>query len=220
MVSDAPIPYARRNDWKALVLRDGEAIVKDYRGVRYPHLVLGKLFLDCEEAALRQLDGVRGVPRFLGRPHPLAIRIEAVPGTPLERMRKHERISEALLADLKRVFAEMHARGVAHGDAHMKNLLADGDSAYVIDFATAWACGRFPLLDPLVFPWITELDRLRLFKVEDAFFGRGESPRMFLLYRMLKRLNRKKKRRYRHEAEKAAPGHTPPPRDGGARGLL
>ncbi|MCU0724939.1 MAG: hypothetical protein MUE73_03990 [Planctomycetes bacterium] len=199
MAPDAVIPYARRNDWKARISRDGDTVVKDYRGVRYPHLVLGKLFLDDEETALRRLAGVRGVPRFLGRPNPLAIRIEAVPGTPVEKMRKRERVSEAFLEDLRRVFSEMHERGVAHGDAHMKNILAAGDAAFVIDFATAWVRGRFPLLDPVVFPRLARLDDLRVFKVEDAFFHRGEPPRMFFLYRLLKRVNRKKKRRYRHE---------------------
>ena len=160
------------------------------------------------------------MPRFLGRPHPLAIRIEAVPGTPVERMRKRETVSEAFLADLKRVFREMHDRGVAHGDAHMKNILAEGDSAYLIDFSTAWVAGRFPLLDPLCFGKLAALDDLRLFKVERSFFDRGEPPRMFLLYRLLKRTKRNKKRRYRHEAPKAAAGNPAPAGHGGAGGVL
>jgi predicted Ser/Thr protein kinase len=175
--------YPRRNRWKARIEISSGTV------------------LDWEEAALRRLEGVRGVPRFVARPHALALRMAEVPGVPLQHLRRSGgTFSRACFEDLRRLVAEIHDRGVAHGDAHMKNVLVHGDAAYLIDFATAYVRGRFPVLDGFLFRRYRMLDGNRLFRIEQKFFGTGTAPRMFFLYRAAKALGRHRKRRYRDEA--------------------
>ncbi|MBW2104193.1 MAG: phosphotransferase, partial [Deltaproteobacteria bacterium] len=161
--SHAALPYAPRNRWKPD--RQGDAIVKDYGRRSLLVRAFGRLCLRWEEAALRRLEGIEGIPAFLGRPTPDSLKMGAVPGEPLAK-RKRGELSEAFLRNLATLFDLMHQRGVAHGDAHKRNILADGERPYLVDFSTAYVRGRLPLLDEYVFRCFVSLDLERLYKVE------------------------------------------------------
>jgi len=184
--------YSPRNWWKPELRIEGDCVVKDYRRNAFPARWFGRFCLHCEEVALRRLAGVEGVPVFVGRPTPYVLHISLVPGVPLARKQPGQ-VSQVFLQNLTALFDRIHERGVAHGDAHKRNILVDGDNAYLIDFSTAHVQGRFPVLDNWVFSCVTLLDRERLYKVEKKFFGTGTPPRMFWLYRAAKAFRRKKR---------------------------
>ena len=180
------VPYCPRNVWKAFVRRDGETITKEYGGAPFIPRLFGRLSLSWEEAALRRLEGMPGVPALIDRSSPYAIRISAVRGRPLDEMKIGE-VSESCFSDLLSLIHRIHERGVAHGDLHQRNILVDQDRPSVIDFSTAYVKGRMPLFDGWIFRNMVLLDLERLYKVEKKFFDRGKPPRMFSLYRMIKR---------------------------------
>ena len=180
------VPYKPRNVWKALVRQEGEIITKEYSGAPFLPRLFGRISLSWEEAALTRLDGMPGVPALISRPTPHAIQISTVKGRPLDKMKKGE-LTESCFQRLVSLVHGIHNRGVAHGDLHQRNILVDQDQPSVIDFSTAYVEGRIPLLDGWILRKVILLDLERLYKVERKFFERGEPPRMFFLYRMIKR---------------------------------
>ena len=96
-------------------------------------------------------------------------------------------LSESCFKNLVSLIQDIHERGVAHGDLHQRNILVDQDRPAVIDFSTAYVEGRVPFLDGWILRDMILLDLERLYKVERRFFDRGDPPRMFFLYRMIKR---------------------------------
>ena len=129
---------------------------------------------------------MEGVPALIDRPSPYAIHISMLEGRPLDKMKSGE-LSESCFETLVSLVQGIHERGVAHGDLHQRNILVDHDRPSIIDFSTAYVKGRVPLLDGWILRNMILLDLERLYKVERRFFDRGESPRMFFLYRMIKR---------------------------------
>jgi predicted Ser/Thr protein kinase len=172
--------------WKASVRREGNILTKEYSGAPFIPRLFGRISLSWEEAALRRLEGMEGVPAFISRPSPHAIQISAVMGRPLDKMKIGE-LSESCFKKLGSLIHGIHERGVAHGDLHQRNILVNQDRPSVIDFSTAYVKGRVPLFDGWIFRNIISLDLERLYKVEKKFFDRGDPPRMFFLYRMIKR---------------------------------
>jgi len=180
------VPYRPRNVWKASVRLEGDVIVKEYCRAPFLPRLFGRVSLSWEEEALRRLEGMKGVPAFIRRPSPYEIQISAVRGRPLDKMKMGE-LSESCFETLVSLIHAIHERGVAHGDLHQRNILVDQDRPSLIDFSTAYVKGRVPVLDGWIFRNMILLDLERLYKVEKRFFDRGEPPKMFFLYRMIKR---------------------------------
>jgi predicted Ser/Thr protein kinase len=179
------VPYKPRNTWKGSVRLEDGHVLKDCGGMRILPRLFGRISLRWEEKALRRLKGIEGIPEYRGRPTRNSLEMASVPGVPLDKMKKGE-LSERCFQRLRDLLLQIHRMGVAHGDLHMRNILIDGDRPYVIDFSTAYSRGRLPLLDRQIFNLVVQLDMERLYKIEKAFFGRGERPRMFFLYRLVK----------------------------------
>jgi RIO1 family len=180
------VPYRPRNVWKASVRREGDIVTKEYSGAPFVPRLFGRISLSWEEAALRRLEGMGGIPTFIHRLSPHGIQISAVMGRPLDKMKMGE-LSESCFKELVSLIHRIHDKGVAHGDLHQRNILVDEDRPSVIDFSTAYVKGRVPLFDGWIFRNMMLLDLERLYKVERSFFDRGDPPRMFFLYRMIKR---------------------------------
>jgi len=179
------VPYKPRNAWKGTVRRQDGFVEKDCGDLSVLPRLLGRISLLWEEKALKRLKGIEGIPEYLGRPTRNSLKMASVPGVPLDKMKRGE-LSERCFRRLKDLLLQIHRMGVAHGDLHMRNILIDGDRPYVIDFSTAYVRGRLPLLDRQIFNLVVQLDMERLFKIEKTFFGKGERPRMFFLYRLVK----------------------------------
>lgn len=114
-------------------------IVKDFsprsRWVRG----LGRLQIRREAAAYRWLEGVRGVPFFVGRIDPWALAIERIDGERLAFAALAPEDRPRCVAALRRVVDEIHARGVVHNDLRGREnvlLRRDGELA-LVDFAGA-----------------------------------------------------------------------------------
>lgn len=180
-VSAVPPP---RNAWKADVVLEGPTVRKDFSRRGPLARLAGRLLLDREQRALIRAEGIAGVPRFVARPHAHALVMTRVEGTPLNALKAGD-VDEAFIGKLAALFAALHARGVAHGDAHLRNILARGSEPGLVDFATAWTT-RTPGHRSRVFEWFCQLDRRQLYKAEFHLFRRGTPPDMFFLYRLFK----------------------------------
>lgn len=124
-----------------------------------------------EVRALRHMAGIRGVPTVFGTAGPDAFIME------LMDARRLPKIEDApppptYWADAKRIVAEMHERGVAHGDLRRKNLMIGPDgNAVLIDFATAmrrregWAAPFFNFL----YRRCRRIDRITLARIKGSY---------------------------------------------------
>ena len=182
---DLIVPYRPRNYWKGDVRFNNGWVEKDYGSSPLPPRLYARISLYWEEAALRRLRGIEGVPIYVGRPTRNSIRMTRVPGIPIDKLKTGE-ISELFLQRLQALIHQIHGRGVAHGDLHMRNILVHEDRPYIIDFSTAYVRGRVPFLDRGFFRIFRLLDLERVYKIERRFFGRGTPPEMFYIYRLVK----------------------------------
>ena len=179
------VPYRQRNIWKGEIKAENGWIEKDYGTAPFLPRLYGRICLHYEEVALRRLKGVEGVPMYLGRPKRTSIRMTRLPGIPLDKLKPGE-LSEICFRRFQNLVYDMHRRGVAHGDLHMRNILIHEDQPSVIDFSVAYVRGRIPILDKALFRLFELLDLERLYKIEKAFFGTGTPPKMFYIYRLIK----------------------------------
>lgn len=145
----------------------------------------GRITLRWERLALQRLEGIEGVPSYSGRPTGKSIRMTRVPGIPLDKLKRGE-LSERCFHLLQNLIHDIHRRGVAHGDLHMRNILIHENKPFIVDFSTAYVRGRLPILDENFFRLFVLLDLERLYKIEKKFLGRGTPPKMFYLYRLVK----------------------------------
>ena len=118
-------------------------IIKDLRGRSlWFRLLYGRHILRREWKVLRALSGVEGVPRVVGRPHPDVLVMEQVSGTSLAKMGEVQ-LEKETVARLEKLMAQLHARGVTHGDLHADNILVDdAGNVHLIDWATAHLGGN------------------------------------------------------------------------------
>jgi RIO-like serine/threonine protein kinase len=181
------IPYRPRNLWKGEVRFINGCIEKDHDSNPFLPRLYARICLNLEETALKRLSGIKGVPHFIERPTRTSLRMTAVPGVPLGKLNKGD-LSELCFSRIKDILDEIHRNGVAHCDLHMRNILIDNDDPYIIDFATAYTTGHFPVWDRKIFQLLTQLDLQRIYKVEKKFFGRGTPPKMFFIYKIIKGL--------------------------------
>ena len=117
----------------------GRAVAKDFLPCPLPwRATYGRLLVAREVRAYRALEGVEGIPRFLGRIDAHAFAVEWVPGRDLGKCPKGSLRAETF-ERLAATVAAMHARGVAHLDLRQRrNVLVDGAGVpRVIDFSGA-----------------------------------------------------------------------------------
>jgi len=180
-------PYSQRNPWKGKIRLNHVWVEKDYGDTPFLSRFYGEISLHREAVALKRLRGIEGVPVHLGRPKSHLLRMTRVPGIPPDKLKRGE-LSESCFHRLQTLVQQIHSRGVAHGDLHMRNVLIHGDKPSIVDFSTAYVRGRLPLLDKNFFRIFQLLDLERLYKIEKHFFETGTPPKMFYLYRLVKRI--------------------------------
>ena len=96
-----------------------------------------------EARALAALDGLPGVPRLLGAWR-TGLVMDFVDGRLLTELRG-TRVPGEVFDRLDGLLAAIHARGVAIGDLHRRNILVDTDGRVgIIDFELAQPVGRGP----------------------------------------------------------------------------
>jgi hypothetical protein len=167
-----------RNFTKADVLLyrlDGlEVAVKDYgpRGFLVRN-TLGRLLLRRETRAYRAAAGLPGLPRFLGRPGPFCLALERVDAEPLADLRDRP-CDDAFFDRLEHRVDALHARGIALGDLHHRDVLVAADGAiYIVDLAMAWVVGeRAGVVRRAIFRRLAVLDRVAVARMRARWTGR------------------------------------------------
>lgn len=157
-----------RNRTKADLLlldfRGHRVAVKDYSPRPFwIRNTVGRFLVRRECAAYTAAGAVPGLPRFLGRLGPFALATDWIDARSL-RDRQGESIDQGVFLVLEGILNALHARGVALGDLHHRDVLVSEDgSVHVVDLATAWILGPRP--SPMrrrIFLRLQENDRIAL----------------------------------------------------------
>ena len=117
------------------------AVVKDFLPCpAFWRWTYGRFLTSREVRAYERLDGVPGVPRFLGRIDAYAFALEWVPGLDLGKCPKGT-LGPEVFERLAATVEEMHRRGVVHLDLRQRrNVLVDDRGVpRVIDFSSGFA---------------------------------------------------------------------------------
>jgi len=166
-----------RNRTKADVLvyavNGTELAVKDYgRRSLLIRQTLGRYLIRREAAAYRAAEGVRGLPRFFGCPTPFALATQWIHGRTLSSY-GGSTPPPTCFDQIARTLDELHARGVALGDLHHRDVLISNDgSVHLIDLATAWVIGpRRGRLRRLLFRRFRDQDFVALVRMRARYSG-------------------------------------------------
>lgn len=142
---------------RLLSLGDGQrCVLKDYfHCASWFRQTVARLVTANEVRAYRKLSGLKGIPNLLERPTPDSLILEYIQGQSIRWM---ESLPWQALEQVQELLAEMHRRGVAHGDlGHDSNgdlgrdtnlIWGDDGQVYIIDFASAvyrgfWSLGFY-----------------------------------------------------------------------------
>ena len=135
-------------------------VVKDFapRGF-WVRTTIGRWITAREIRALRALDGLPAVPRFLGSIDALAFAVEYRPGRRMSR-KLAGRVPPEFLGRLETALREMHRSGVAHLDLrHRSNVMVDDEGdPILIDFGSALTFRPGGLLARWLLPLLGRLD--------------------------------------------------------------
>ena len=99
----------------------------------FPLRWLGRIVANHEVAIYEALQGIRGIPKFLGRYEYTGLLHEFIPGTDLHAGLP---LTPQFFDDLSRLFTEIHERKVAYVDANKRENILHGDDGrpWLIDF--------------------------------------------------------------------------------------
>lgn len=169
--------------------------LKDYSGRGWlARQTVGRLLVARECRAYASAAGCTGLAPFLGRVGPFALATAWVDGTPLASL---ERLDDAVFDRLDALLGALHARGIALGDLHHRDvLLTPGGDVRVVDLAAAVVRERLigPFRAPL-FERAAAQDRVAAARMRARFTGRDEDealarldPRAVRLWRRGRRI--------------------------------
>lgn len=173
-IAGSDLHYVRRGrPWQPDILlvehQGRRVIVKDYAPRRWLYRVGVGLYSVWREATIyRVLDGIPGVPGFVGLIDRYALATEYIPGKGAGNAQPGE-VGEAFFQRLHATVEAVHARGVALCDLRNMNnvLISERGDPYVIDFAAAVRRGaswNVPL--NAVFRLFVQDDRLGVIKLK------------------------------------------------------
>jgi len=144
-------------------------VVKDYapKG-RLARWVMGWPLIAHEGRILQRLHGVRGVPRFRGRPDRFALAMSAMDGVPFHSRLggKYARDNGNFVSVLAGIVEAMHARGVVHLDLQHKGniLVTPQGQPRLVDFTSALRFAPSSRLGRFLASCLGCADRLALIK--------------------------------------------------------
>ncbi len=128
-----------------------------------------------ESETLTRLDNVPGIPQNRGFDGPDRLIItylqhqKTLPGN-----RDHQRSEfppPAFFDTFEEIVRRMHERGVAHGDIRRRNILVDGDTPCLIDFATAVIRDARPRwFHRRLFNFVKRVDTIKVVKLKQAYY--------------------------------------------------
>lgn len=112
-------------------------IQRTYHLFGIPMQWLGRIVANHEIAIFEKLQGVPGVPAFLGRIGKTGFLHAYVPGEPLTPQHP---FTPKFFDDLHQLFADIHARGIAYVDSNKRENILFGDNGkpWLIDFQISY----------------------------------------------------------------------------------
>lgn len=145
---------------------DGSVVVKDFASRSGWIRRLGRLQIRREVAAYLWLQGVEGVPVFVGRVDAFALAIERIDGERLAFAALRPKDRPQIVAKLRLILDDIHARGVTHNDLRgRENVLLRRDGRLsVIDFAGSLRLRPNGLLHRLFFRFLAVADEAAFLK--------------------------------------------------------
>lgn len=120
-----------------------EAVLKDYAEKNFLcRFFVGILAIYREAYIYRRLEGLSGIPKFIGKVDRYAIVVEYIKGKDASRCKKDE-LPPLFFARLREIIDSVHGRGIVLCDMrNNKNILVTEDQRpYLIDFSTAFERG-------------------------------------------------------------------------------
>ena len=130
--------YAAEHEGRRVVCKDASRVSR-LPGVR----LFRRWTLRNEARALRACDGLPGIPRLLGAWR-TGLVMSFLEGRLLTELRG-TRVPGEVFDRLDALVAAVHARGIAIGDLHRRNILVDSAGAVgIIDFELAQPVGKGP----------------------------------------------------------------------------
>ncbi|MBX3729025.1 MAG: phosphotransferase [Candidatus Sumerlaeia bacterium] len=135
---------------------------------------VGRVVTAREARNLRLLEGLPRIPRLLARPHPWTIEMSFLDAEGLPDRGEAGQPAADFFAELERLVAEMHARGLNHGDLRRLNLmrLRGSGEPCLIDFAQSmWSPSPHSLFHRLILRRAFRVDRLKLLKLKKWYLG-------------------------------------------------
>ena len=136
---------------------------------------LGRWLIRREAKAYEAAAGVEGLPSFLGCVGTATLALEWIDGSSLAALGRGT-VQDEVFDEVGKILSRLHARGVAVGDLHHRNvLITPGGRVVLVDLAASWISGsRSGPLRKLIFKRLVELDRLALARMRARFTG-GDS---------------------------------------------
>lgn len=142
-------------------------VVKDYGRRGLVGRWIGRMQLRRERRVYRRLDGIDGVPLFLGMVDRHSFAVTYVAGRPIDQYMHRDRgLIEKILAGLRDLIGTIHRRGVAHVDLRRRNnvLVDEAGNVHLIDFAGSLWFRPGSLGCRRVFPWLKKIDESAFLK--------------------------------------------------------
>ncbi len=141
----------------------------------WERIAVGRWLARREAGIMRALEGLTECPRFLSHPHPWTIEMTLLDAEPVPETKGTDSLDARYFARLGELLAEMHRRGINHGDLRRKNLLrAPGNPStpLLVDF-TQCLHFRPPVrwLRGVIFRQAIRIDRVTLFKLKKWYLG-------------------------------------------------
>lgn len=117
-------------------------IQRTYHLFGLPMLWLGRIVANHEIAILEKLQGVPGVPAFLGRTGKTGFLHAFIPGEPLTPQHP---FTPKFFEQLHQLFADIHARNIAYVDSNKRENILFGDDGrpWLIDFQISFMSRSF-----------------------------------------------------------------------------
>ncbi len=159
-------------------------------------MTYGRYVLKREYYAYKKLSGLEGITECLGFKRPGALAFKPIPGKTLSRFKRGE-VAPVVFERLESLLANIHSRGVAHGDIHRSNIMiAENGRVYIIDFASAVTSGD-PENPHFLFTIFRMLDINALKRIKSRYLMQHcPKPEGFIgkCYRIARRIKSKTKK--------------------------
>ena len=150
----------------SVTIDGARVLVKDFSQRAVWARLLGRFQIGREAAAYAWLEGVDGVPAFVGRIDACALAIEWIDGERLAFAEVRPEDGTIVVAKLRAIVDGIHARGVVHNDLRGREnvlLRRDGGLA-VVDFAAAVRLKPGGLVHRLCFRFLAMADEAAFLK--------------------------------------------------------